>query len=275
MVIDVLMENLDFDEAEREALQLVVDIERAQAEGGRLYTTSASDPDFFRPHAVHRVGQSLLFKGRFREAIPVLEDAVLLDPELDAAFHDLAVALAKAGRSEDARHAVGKALELSPESSVSLMLSGILASRRGAFAEARNQIEKSVALNERSTIGRLELAWLLSTAPDSEVRDGVNAVELASEVSSRTGGQSARALDVLAAALAESGRFDEARATASQALALVRTAGGSDDRAAGVQLSTAVTDESSIMSRLRSYANEEPWRQPVRGEVRSAPALMP
>ncbi len=276
MVIDVLLEDLGFEAAEQEARQLILDIKRAKSEGGRLYATSASDPDFFLPHATMRVAQALLFMGRHAESIPMFEEALRLDPDLGAGHHDLAVALAAMGRYEDALREVNRSIEIDPDFSASLMLSGLLAVRRGDYREARIVIERSVTLDERSTIGRLELAWLLATAPDPGARDGSRAVELALDVCSRTGEQSPRALDVLAAAYAESARFEMAEATALRALEMVQS--GGDDQApdGAARLSTIVSDAESIAQRRQCYANGLPWRQRGKGYSRGergAPSL--
>jgi hypothetical protein len=65
---------------------------------------------------------------------------------------------------------------------------------------------------------RLRLAWLLSTSPDPEARNGAEAVGLVSAVAQRA--QNPRILDVLAAALAEAGRFEQAADAAARAARL-------------------------------------------------------
>ncbi len=62
-----------------------------------------------------------------------------------------------------------------------------------------------------------QLAWLLATSPDERLRDGPRAVELARRVNELSGGQVPQILDTLAAALAETGRFEEAEPLAEQA----------------------------------------------------------
>ena len=62
------------------------------------------------------------------------------------------------------------------------------------------------------------LARLLATHPDSAVRDGPRAVRWAEHLVRQTGGASLEAIDTLAAAYAEVGRFEEAIETATQAI---------------------------------------------------------
>ena len=60
------------------------------------------------------------------------------------------------------------------------------------------------------------MAWLLATSPEASLRDGARAVELAQRAVRLTGGREPDALDTLAAAYAEAGRFAEAVETAEQ-----------------------------------------------------------
>lgn len=62
------------------------------------------------------------------------------------------------------------------------------------------------------------LAWSLATSPNASDRDGERAVELAEALCAASGRDEAIHLDVLAAAYAEAGRFDQARATITEAI---------------------------------------------------------
>jgi cytochrome c-type biogenesis protein CcmH/NrfG len=64
-----------------------------------------------------------------------------------------------------------------------------------------------------------DLAWALATAPQDDLRNGPEAVELA-EAACRLSPQEPRYLGTLDAALAEAGRFPEAIAAAEKARAL-------------------------------------------------------
>ena len=66
-----------------------------------------------------------------------------------------------------------------------------------------------------STLVANDLAWLLATHPDAQVRDGAAAVAVAEETqrasaAERAGKEDAGLLDTLAAAYAEAGRYAEA-----------------------------------------------------------------
>jgi cytochrome c-type biogenesis protein CcmH/NrfG len=74
------------------------------------------------------------------------------------------------------------------------------------------------------------LAWVFATYPDSSVRDGTKAVELAKQALDLSGGNAA-VLRTLAAAYAESGRFSEAIDAAQRGIDLANSQG--DSRLAG------------------------------------------
>ena len=70
-----------------------------------------------------------------------------------------------------------------------------------------------------------QLAWLLAAVPEKKLRNGGEAVKLALQVCQQSGYRIPAALDLLAAACAENGRFDKARETADQAHQLAISSG--------------------------------------------------
>jgi tetratricopeptide (TPR) repeat protein len=68
------------------------------------------------------------------------------------------------------------------------------------------------------------LAWIRATSADAALRNGAEAMELAERSCSLSPNPDAGALDTLAAAYAESGDFERARATAERALNLAQSA---------------------------------------------------
>ena len=95
---------------------------------------------------------------------------------------------------------------------------------RGQFEQARQQFARAIEKSPRSLPAINNLAWLLATCPDETLRDGEQAVRLATLAAKMTGGKHAGVLDTLAASLAEAGRFDEAVRMADRAIELSRAA---------------------------------------------------
>ncbi len=72
-----------------------------------------------------------------------------------------------------------------------------------------------------------DLAWLLATAPEREVRDPAEAVRLAESLVVGRDEPSANFLDTLGTSYGAAGRFDEAVAATARALALAQSQGDS------------------------------------------------
>ena len=94
----------------------------------------------------------------------------------------------------------------------------------------------------------VELAWLLATAPEGELRDVGQAIALAERARSLYGSTHPVVLDTLAAAYAADGRFDEA-------IALAREAATRSGETAGFESRTAAINE-----RLGYYLAHRPYR---------------
>ena len=69
---------------------------------------------------------------------------------------------------------------------------------------------------------RINLAWLLATHSNDEIRDGSEALRLAKELIERENKKKPMLWDLLGAAQAENGRFQEAIDSARRAVALAR-----------------------------------------------------
>jgi len=116
-----------------------------------------------------------------------------------------------------------------------------LANAAKYFQKALDQKPDDVALLNKA-------AWILATAIDPAARDGARAIVLAQHAVDLTERHDASSLDTLAAAFAESGRFDDAVTTESEALTLARARG---DRQFPVELE----------QRLAMYRAKKPFRQ--------------
>ena len=89
-----------------------------------------------------------------------------------------------------------------------------------------------------------DLAWIWATCPDAAIRNGARALEHARKACELTDWKKAHCLDALAAAHAESGRFDEAVQWAERAVELAREG-----------------EKATYQSRLETYRQGRPWRE--------------
>jgi len=72
------------------------------------------------------------------------------------------------------------------------------------------------------------LAWLLAASPQTSLRNGSKAVELAQRANQLTGGENLTVLHTLAVAYAEAGRFGDAIRSIQKAIELAQAVGQKD-----------------------------------------------
>lgn len=165
-------------------------------------------------------GQALMALERFDEAIEKLNRAAELRPDLAEIQRLRCFALQKIGQFGAAIDACRAARILDPDSSrISLDLANTL-------HRAGRPLEAIAALREATTFGsilRRRLSWLLSTSIDPAARDGAEALRVIGPLARQIGDP--YDLDVMAAALAESGRFDEAVSAAERGAELAASRG--------------------------------------------------
>lgn len=178
--------------------------------------------------------------GKLDEAAAAYRTALLLQPQWAMGHYNRAVFLARTGDYAAALAEFDSALALDRKLAAAWHRRGLVAAWAGKPREAVKDLETAVRLEPGFAEATNDLAWLLATHPDPGVRDGPRALALAE----KAGGAGVRALDVLAAAQAETGRFDEAQRTLAQALALAAP--------------PALPD---LRQRFASYAAQKPWRE--------------
>jgi tetratricopeptide (TPR) repeat protein len=137
----------------------------------------------------------------------------------------LGSALAGQGKTDEGVGHFERALALNPNLKEVHGLIGETLLGQGRVREAAASFERAVASLPNVPPVLTRAAWLLATATDDTVRNGMKAVQYAERAVHITRGQDVVALDTLAAAYAETGRFAEAVATAQAALIQARTSG--------------------------------------------------
>jgi tetratricopeptide (TPR) repeat protein len=179
--------------------------------------------------------------GRPDEAVASWSAALALKPDWALGHYNLGVVLARVRRYDAALEEFHRASRLDPKLAAAWHRGGLVASWLGR-PEAVQDLQTAVALEPRLEPME-DLAWLLATHPEPSVRDGERALIWARRADALAKGQ-VRSLDVLAAALAEAGHFDEARQTEARAVEAAQ--GG---------------DVESLRGRLALYASKKPYRE--------------
>lgn len=165
---------------------------------------------------------ALLQVGRKTEAFEGWERALKINPDLSSAHYDYGVALMQTGQIDPAIQHLDRALQLGRNDAAVHYRMGLALNRQGNYPLAIVHYRKALELGgPPSLAARFALAWLLATSPEPRWRNGAEAVQLAQ--GGIDAGSGSLALDTLAAAYAEAGRFDRAIETASEALNRVAT----------------------------------------------------
>lgn len=205
------------------------------------------------PKYYNNLGFVLLMKGSVDNAAICFNTALQVDPKDDVACAGLASVMQSKKDNNKAREFVQKALDRNPynpgywfQKSQLLIDLGDVPGAKVAFHQAIRfetsaekianlawtmhnrsmDVESVVALRNALELKpglvqcKIRLIWILATSPDASARNGKEAVILAEQVLKTQSAPSPELLDLLAVALAEAGRFSEARAALTKALSM-------------------------------------------------------
>ena len=126
------------------------------------------------------------------------------------------------------------------------------------FDEFLAAIPESVPNKPTRDSGLLNnFAWLLSTTPEDDLRDGERAIKLATESAELTDFEAPHILSTVAAAYAETGDFKSAIEWINKGLEANRVAGAKE----GANQEGIKRQEKSLLDELEFYKEEKPWRE--------------
>jgi len=207
------------------------------------------DPDY--PGIRHDYGVALFDANRVEESIAMFRRALQDEPD-DARLHNqLGRALARKNAAAEALAAFEQAVKLAPEDPRYRANLGLAYSGSGNDAAAAREFRACLKHDADNAAVLHALALLLSTSPDNAVRNGDEAITLANRLGTLISATHPQALDILATAYAEAGRFDDAVKTAESAL----KAAEQNDMA---KLATAIRE------RLAGFRANNPFRATTR-----------
>lgn len=137
----------------------------------------------------------------------------ILDELTERTGHSLAIELERATmysvskRNRKALKLVTSILDIAPDNVPALQIQGQTLLALGEHREAKKVLEHTLTLVPKQPVLLNNLAWLLATSPDDDLRDGKRALELATQAAEETEYEEAFILSTLAAAHAELGDF--------------------------------------------------------------------
>ena len=164
------------------------------------------------------LAKAFLRKGEIDTAISRAAASLKLYPDEPETHVVLGAALLAKGLTDDAIAQFSAALEIRPNHSGAHYNLAIALLSKQRTHDAIAHYEKAI-LAEPDYIDALTgLAWIFATSLDAAMRNGPKAVELAIQANHLADGTSPLVLQTLAAAYAETGRFEQATSTAKRAL---------------------------------------------------------
>ncbi|WP_202921181.1 tetratricopeptide repeat protein [Anatilimnocola aggregata] len=243
--------------------------------------TQAIGHDKTKWKALHNRGVSLGLHGKMDEAIADFDELLRLKPDHVNGWYNRGEIHAQLGQFDKAIADFSAALKLKANDHGSLIGRATAQRQLGNYSEAlkdisvalKHQPSNALAYCERAEIemslGQWQLAaedfrtaakadpelgrafrgvaWLMSTCPELKFRNAKLALEAAEKAIALDGATDYRTLDVLAATQANLGQFEDAQANLLKAIQF-----------APQEL------RAPLQSRMRLYANGEPYREPIR-----------
>lgn len=225
-------------------------LERYEESLNHLKLARSMEPDNFR-HLVN-LGGTYLLMGQLDNAQTSYREAIRMDPKAAVPYAALASVEAVRGDLAAARQHLEEAVRLDPynrrfriglvdvflkqkdAASAQVSADALIRIERGvpdAFSELawlyhghghdRRAVELLKQALQKDSIhlgARMRLAWILSTSPEDEVRNGGEAMNVVVPLLSDPTQTPPEVMDLLAAALAENGKFAEATVLVKDAL---------------------------------------------------------
>jgi len=206
-------------------------------------------PEYAPAH--YSLGVVLLSRGQTDAAIERFSRAVRDDPDYLQARLQLANTLRLGGRVEPSLREYAAVIKADPRNGEARLGETLALVRLRRFDEARDRlIEAARLLPDRPEFPNA-LARLYAAAPDARVRDGDQALRLAQQLTARQ--QTLSGHEVMAMALAEVGRYDEAARWQRDTINAAQRAGLNDVLP-------------RLLEDLRHYEQRQPSRTPWRTE---------
>jgi tetratricopeptide (TPR) repeat protein len=182
------------------------------------------DPKHVNAH--YNLGLLFAQMKQHEQAITHLRFAVTATPNDNNARFLLAQELLNARRSEEAETELSKVVQADPDNEDALLMRVRILLIRKDYRQALSVVEQGHAEFPQKGLTTVMLAYLLATSPQLELRDGTRALALSRTVYEATASVNHGAL--VAMALAELGRCDEAADWVRRMIAKASAEGKSD-----------------------------------------------
>ena len=193
------------------------------------------------------LGRQHFLNGNLREAEKEMTAAAQINPDDLALLMDLGLMRFRLGDFQKSHEVYSKVAQATPRNGMVLYHLANNEVRLGRLPEAitnyRNALSRIPNLSQAAN----NLAWILASHPDDDLRSPAEALKITTALCRDTDEKSPLYLDTHAIALANTGKFEEAVATARRAIALIPA-----ENASAIQ---------GIRKRIALYAASKPYRE--------------
>ena len=207
--------------------------------------------DSTRHEAYNNIGRILSEQGKPQEALDYYRESVRLNPKSPFSHNNLGLVLLELGHLDEAMGQFSEAAQLDADYAPPRFQMGKILLKQGHDAEAMPHFHEALRIEPDNLQMLIYLTRVLAADETPQICNGMEALMLATKASQLAGKAQPVALDTLAMAYAETGRFDEAVQTGQEAVNLARAAGQKDDAAI-------------MQQRLELYKRHRPWRESFR-----------
>ncbi len=184
--------------------------------------------------------------GKYEQALGELNVLRQVMPESPDVLLQVAAVYQASHQPEKAIEAYTHLIALDPQNATALRGRADVYLNQGRQAEAITDYEDALKADADNSGVLNNLAWVLATSPNDELRNGKRAIELATEACKATDYKQAHILSTLAAGYAESGDFDSAVDWSQKAVEL------GDEH-----------NKDQLAKELESYREMKPWREAI------------
>ena len=198
------------------------------------------------PAALELKGLIAAERQDYPEAIRSFRKLVAKNPDDPLLLSQLGVLYLAAKQPREAIRRFTKALDIDADNFPSRRGRSDAEITIGDHVAARDDLEKAIVLKPDDVGVLNNLAWLLATSPDDEIRSADRAIELATKACEETKWKEAHVISTLAAGYAEKGDFETARKYSRQA---VETG----------EIAPEIREQ--LRGELASYESNKPWRE--------------
>jgi tetratricopeptide (TPR) repeat protein len=213
---------------------------------GRYEKALALDPHFAEAH--NSLGSALLRNDQLLEAAAQFQEALKIQPAYPNALNNLGVVMIQEGRLDEATPLFQRAVDVQPDFAEGQNNLGRVLFLKGKAREAVTHYRASLKSQPDDPDTLSNLAWVLATSSDASLRNGNEALELARRANQVSGGQNPAVLRTVAAACAETGRFEQAIAQVHRAFKLAEARGDDEEM-------------TSLRAQLSCYEADAPFRE--------------